>query len=101
MTDLVKGKDFDIIRYPVNTEESNIILEKQNAYTFVVDKRASKPEIKKAFERVFGVKVLSVHTIVRKGKRKVFRGKIGKRIDEKRAIVRLAPDSKIDLGMGV
>lgn len=101
MTDLVKGKDFDIIRYPVNTEESNRIIEKQNAYTFVVSKKASKPEIKNAFERVFGVKVLSVHTMVRKGKSKVFRGKIGKRIDEKKAIVRLDPDSKIDLGMGV
>lgn len=101
MTGLVKGKDFDIIRYPVNTEESNRILEKQNAYTFVVCKRASKPEIKNAFEKVFGVKVLSVHTMIRKGKRKIFRGKVGKRMDEKRAIVRLAPDSKIDLGMGV
>lgn len=101
MTDVVKGKYFDIIRYPVNTEESNRIIEKQNAYTFIVSKKASKPEIKNAFEKVFGVKVLSVHTMVRKGKSKIFRGKIGKRIDEKRAIVRLAPDSKIDLGMGV
>ena len=101
MTDSVKGKDFDIIRYSVNTEESNRVLEKQNAYTFVVSRKASKPEIKNAFEKVFGVKVLSVHTMVRKGKQKIFRGTTGKRIDEKRAIVRLAPDSKIDLGMGV
>lgn len=101
MTIVVKGKDFDIIRYPINTEESNRILEQKNAYTFVVDKKASKPEIKNAFERVFGVAVLSVHTMIRKGKRKSFRGKIGRRSDEKRAIVRLAPDSKIDLGMGV
>lgn len=101
MTTVVKGKDFDIIRYPINTEESNRILEQKNAYTFVVDKKASKPEIKNAFERVFGVTVLSVHTMIRKGKRKSFRGKIGRRSDEKRAIVRLAPDSKIDLGMGV
>lgn len=101
MTTVVKGKYFDIIRYPINTEESNRVLEQKNAYTFVVDKKASKPEIKNAFEKVFGVKVLSVHTMIRKGKRKAFRGKIGKRADEKRAIVRLAPDSKIDLGMGV
>ena len=97
----VRAKHFDIIRYPVNTEQSTALQEKQNAYTFVVDKRSTKPEIKQAIESVFGVKVVSVNTLVRKGKVKVFRGRLGKRADEKRAIVRLAPGEKIDLGMGI
>ena len=101
MMEKAKGRDFDIIRYPVNTEESNKQLEKYNAYTFVVDMKATKPGIKKAIERVFGVKVISINTMIRKGKVKVFRGKTGKRADEKRAIIRLASGEKIDLGMGV
>ena len=94
-----RARDFDIIRYPVNTEKSTLIKEQHNAYTFVVDKKSTKPEIKQAIERVFGVKVLSVNTLIRKGKVKMFRGKPGKRSDEKRAIVRLAPGEKIDLGI--
>lgn len=97
----VIGKQFDVIRYPVNTEESNRVLSANNAYTFIVDIKASKPEIKDAIESIFNVKVVSVNTMIRKGKRKVFKGRIGKRADVKRAIVRLEPGNKIELGMGV
>lgn len=95
------GKHFDIIRCPVNTEASNKVLSANNAYTFVVDMKANKPEIKQAIEGIFDVKVVSVKTMIRKGKRKVFKGRIGRRADIKRAIVRLAPENKIELGMGV
>ena len=97
----VKLKDFDIIRYPVNTEQSTLLREKYNSYTFIVDKKSSKPEIKQAVERVFGVTVLSIKTMIRKGKLKLYKGKIGRRVAEKRAIVRLVPDNKIDLGMEI
>lgn len=98
---MMRARYFDIIRYPVNTEASNQAISNSNSYTFIVDKKASKAEIKQAIENVFDVKVVAVNTMIRKGKRKVFRGKEGKRSDEKRAMVKLAVDSKIDLGTGV
>ena len=103
MTDKVKAtfKDYDIIRYPVLTEKSTKILETSNAYVFVVDKFATKPEIKDAIERVFGVKVKAVNTLVTKGKNKLFRGKPGRRSDFKKAIITLESGNKIDLGVGV
>ncbi|MDR0942130.1 MAG: 50S ribosomal protein L23 [Holosporales bacterium] len=103
MSETVKAtfRDYDIIRHPLMTEKSTMILEKANAYVFVVDKFATKPEIKNAVERVFGVKVFSVNTILNKGKNKVFRGRRGRRSDFKKAIVRLAEGNKIDLGVGV
>ncbi|MDR3031097.1 MAG: 50S ribosomal protein L23 [Holosporales bacterium] len=103
MTDKVKAsfKDYDTIRYPLMTEKSTKLLESSNSYVFVVDKMATKPEIKQAVQRVFGVKVKSVNTILMRGKNKIFRGKPGKRADFKKAIVRLESREKIDLGVGV
>jgi large subunit ribosomal protein L23 len=99
--DAARSVDFDIIRYPLMTEKSTKILELSNAYVFVVDSSATKSDVKCAVERVFDVKVESVNTIVVKGKRKIFKGKRGKRADFKKAIVRLNVDSKIELGIGV
>ncbi len=58
-------------------------------YVFVVDKRANKPEVKKAVESIFGVEVESVNIINTKGKTKIFRGYKGKRPSLKKAIVTL------------
>lgn len=103
MAEAIKAtfRDYDIIRYPLMTEKSTKLLGDSNSYVFIVDKSASKPEIKNAIERVFGAKVLSVNTMVSKGKNKIFRGKPGKRSDFKKAIVKLETNSKIDLGVGV
>ena len=103
MTDKVKAtfRDYDIIRHPVMTEKSTKILETSNAYVFVVDISATKGEIKNAIERVFGVKVVSVNTLINKGKTKTFKGRLGRRADFKKAIVRLESGNKIDLGVGV
>ncbi|MDR0640694.1 MAG: 50S ribosomal protein L23 [Holosporales bacterium] len=95
------SKDFDIVRYPVLTEKSTKILEVANAYVFVVKKSSTKIEIKNAIERIFDVKVESVNTLVVKGKKKVFRGVLGRRADYKKAIVRLDSGDKIELGVGV
>jgi large subunit ribosomal protein L23 len=92
--------DYDLIRYPVMTEKSTKILNDSNAYVFVVEKNANKPGIKRAVERIFGVKVKSVNTIVVKGKRKVFRGRLGRRSDFKKAIVKLNDGDRIDLVVG-
>ncbi len=89
-----------VITRPVITEKATIGAE-NNQYTFKVAIDATKPEIKAAVEKMFGVKVKSVNTLVNKGKVKRFRGKMGKRSDWKKAIVRLADGQTIDVDMGV
>ena len=83
----------DILLAPVVSEKSYGLLEERQ-YTFVVAPDANKTEIKIAVEKVFGVKVLSVNTLNRPGKRKRSRTGYGKRKDTKRAIVTLSPESK-------
>lgn len=87
----------DIILAPVVSEKSYDLIEEQNAYTFEVDPRANKEAIRDAVEEVFDVKVLRVNTMNRKGKRKRYGYKYGKRKDVKRAVVTLAPGNSIDL----
>ncbi|AUS79163.1 50S ribosomal protein L23 [Actinoalloteichus sp. AHMU CJ021] len=83
----------DILVAPVISEKSYGLLEEKK-YTFVVSPSANKTEIKIAVEKVFGVKVTTVNTLNRNGKRKRTRTGFGKRKDTKRAIVTLHPDSK-------
>lgn len=83
----------DIILKPVISEKSYGLLE-QSQYTFLVDPRSNKTEIKIAIEQIFDVEVASVNTINRNGKRKRTRTGFGKRKDTKRAIVTLTPESK-------
>ena len=83
----------DILLAPVISEKSYGLLE-ENKYTFMVAPGANKTQIKIAVEKVFGVKVVSVNTINRQGKRKRTRTGFGKRKDTKRAIVTLSADSK-------
>ena len=78
----------DILISPVVSEKSYGLLD-QGKYTFVVDPRANKTEIKIAVEKVFGVKVDTVHTLNRRGKTRRTRFGLGKRKDTKRAIVTL------------
>lgn len=91
----------DVILEPVVSEKSYALLE-QGVYTFKVHPDASKPEIHDAVEAIFGVKVVKVNTLNRRGKRKRNRrtGTWGKRPDTKRAIVTLAPGERIDLFEG-
>lgn len=78
----------DILLSPVVSEKSYALLD-QGKYTFVVDPRSNKSEIKRAVESIFGVKVESVHTLNRPGKTRRTRFGTGKRKDTKRAIVTL------------
>jgi len=87
----------DIILAPVVSEKSYELIEDLNAYTFEVDPRSNKEEIRDAIEAIFEVKVLRVNTMNRKGKRKRQGYKIGKRKDIKRAVVTLAEGDSIDL----
>lgn len=86
----------DIIIAPVVSEKSYGLLD-ENKYTFVVRPDANKTQIKQAVEAVFGVKVTSVNTLNRQGKRKRTRFGHGKRKDTKRAIVSLAEGERIDI----
>ena len=72
-----------------------------NQVTFRVSIDASKPEIKKAVEGLFEVKVKSVNTIRMKGKVKRFKGYRGKRVNWKKAIVSLQEGETIDVMGGV
>ena len=87
----------EIIRRPLVTEKSAQQKEAKNQYVFEVQKDVNKIEIQRAVEQLFKVKVLSVNTILRKGKTKTFRGMRGKQQDVKKAIVRLAEGDKIDV----
>ena len=86
----------EILLKPVVSEKAFSLLN-QNKYTFLVDPRSNKTEIKIAVEKVFGVKVLSVNTMNREGKRKRLKVGFGKRNDTKRAIVQLAPGDSIEI----
>ena len=84
---------YDIIIKPVVTERSMENMESKR-YTFKVDTRANKSEIKKAVETIFGVKVKQVNTMNITGKKKRMGANVGNRPDWKKAIVTLTEDSK-------
>ena len=88
----------DIIIAPVVSEKSYALIE-QGVYTFKVDPKASKPEIRDAVESIWGVEVLKVNTLNRNGKRKRNRrtGGFGTKSGQKRALVTLAEGDSIDL----
>ena len=87
----------DILIKPIITEKMTAQGEKLGRFGFYVAKDANKTQIKQAVESVFGVKVTSVNTINRQGKRKRTRFGYGKRKDTKRAIVSLAEGERIDI----
>lgn len=91
---------FDVIRAPVITEKSTMASE-HNQFTFKVANEATKQDIKIAVEKLYKVKVESVNTLTLKGKVKRFKGRLGKRNDVKKAIVRLAKGQTIDMSAGL
>jgi large subunit ribosomal protein L23 len=82
----------DIIIAPVVSEKSYSLID-DGKYTFLVDPRANKTEIKLAIEKIFSVKVATVNTLNRTGKTRRTRFGTGKRKDTKRAIVTLKSGS--------
>lgn len=83
----------DIIKRPVITERTTDQMADKK-YTFEVDMRANKTEIKNAVEKIFEARVMKVNTMIVKGKPKRFGRYFGYRPDRKKAIVKLTPDSK-------
>ena len=86
----------DVLLAPVISEKSYGLLD-ANKYTFLVRTDANKTQIKIAVEQVFGVRVTSVNTLNRSGKRKRSRRGFGQRNNTKRAIVSLAAGDRIDI----
>ena len=89
----------DVIVRPIVSEKSYAGIER-NSYTFLVDPRANKTEIKEAIQRIWDVRVTSVNTLKRRGKVKRRGWTRGRRPDEKRAIVTLAEGDRIEIFEG-
>jgi large subunit ribosomal protein L23 len=93
-------RHYDVIVSPVITEKATMASE-YNKVVFRVAKNATKPEIKAAVEKLFDVKVTAVNTLVRKGKVKRFKGRLGQQSDVKKAVVTLAEGHMIDVTTGL
>ncbi|MDR0484128.1 MAG: 50S ribosomal protein L23 [Alphaproteobacteria bacterium] len=95
-----KERLFEVIRNPIITEKTTL-LSGDSKIVFAVAPTANKKEIKEAVEFLFKVKVEAVNTINQNGKLKMFKGKLGKRKNYRKAIVTLAKGQTIDLASGV
>ena len=94
-----------IIKRPVVTEKATMLTERHNQYAFEVDRRANKHEIRRAVEELFGVEVIGLQVMNKRGKKRrmgMRYRKEGRTASWKKAIVTLPPDQTIDLlGEGV
>lgn len=87
-----------VLRYPVVSEKTYALMNR-NVYVFVVDRQATKIDVRHAVEQTFDVRVDRVNTLNRRGKatRNRRTNQPGRRADTKRAFVTLHPGDKIDL----
>jgi Ribosomal protein L23 len=92
---------YHIIRRALITEKSTIAKDESNKYIFEVDRRANKIEVAKALEKLFKVKVLDVHVMNVTGKKKRVGRILGEKRSWKKAVVTLAPGSRIEIHEGV
>jgi large subunit ribosomal protein L23 len=93
-------RHYDVLISPVITEKATTASE-HNKIVFKVARAATKPQIKEAVEKLFDVKVKSVNTLIRKGKVKAFKNRIGEQQSTKRAIVTLEEGHRIDVTTGL
>lgn len=96
----VQEKAYQVLVAPLVTEKSSRLAEDGNVMVFEVTRTASKPQIKRAVEGLFGVDVRAVSTVRVKGKTKRFGRRLGRRSDWKKAYVRLAEGQDIDFTAG-
>jgi large subunit ribosomal protein L23 len=92
---------YEVLKRPIDTEKSRILAKYYNQYTFEVDRRANKMQVKEAVEKIFDVKVVGVNIVNipakygRYGRRRVKR-----KPAKKKAIVTLAPGHSIGIFEG-
>jgi large subunit ribosomal protein L23 len=93
---------YEVVKRPVTTEKSGILSDYYDQYTFEVDRRANKHQIKEAIETIFEVDVVSVRTMIMPSKRGRFgRRRVVRKPAWKKAVVRLAPGQEIQFFEGV
>jgi len=92
---------YEILRRPIVTEKSGFQSDNLHRYTFDVDVRANKQQIKDAVERVFDVQVLAVNVVNVRGKRRRWGRLVGRTKHWKKAIVTLSPGQTIQFFEGV
>lgn len=91
---------YHIVRRALITEKSTVAKD-ENKYVFEVDRRANKIEVAKAVEKLFKVKVINVHVMNVTGKKKRIGRILGEKRSWKKAVVTLAPGSRIEIHEGV
>ena len=89
---------YQIVKRPLHNEKSVKDSEDSNAYHFEVAVDATKDQVKKAVEKIFEVKVIDVRTMMKRGKKRRYRYKMGTTRSWKKAIVKLVEGDTIDLG---
>jgi large subunit ribosomal protein L23 len=89
--------DHNVIVRPIITEQSTHFASVRNAYSFEVNRKANKTQIRNAIERLYNVKVTDIRTANRKGKPRRRGRMMGQTANWKKAVVVLAEDNKIDL----
>ena len=94
-----KERLMETLRSPVISEKSTLAADANRQFVFEVAPDSTKPEIRKAVEMMFDVKVDSVRVVNVKGKVKRSGHKLGRRKDTRKAYVRLAPGNDIDFGV--
>ncbi len=92
---------YEVLRRPVVTEKSSRQADELNQYTFEVDPRANKIQVKQAVEEAFGVTVLKVNIMRMPGKTRRFGRRLIRTPAWKKAVVTLAPGDRIELFEGV
>jgi large subunit ribosomal protein L23 len=93
---MISEKIYKVIIAPISTEKSEISAQIANAYSFKVERTATKDEISQAVSAIFNVNVVKVHTSNVQGKQKRFGNRSGKRSDWKKAFVKLIPGQTIN-----
>ena len=87
---------YQVIKRPLVTEKNTGQKEAFNQFSFEVDRRANRSEVKEAVEKLFKVKVLRVNLMQMEGKKKKVGRFLGQKSDWKKALVRLAPGEMIE-----
>lgn len=92
---------YEVLKRPILTEKSNYQADALHRYTFEVDRRANKHQVREAVETIFKVSVLDVNMMTVRGKQRRLGRRIGRTSDWKKAIVTLAPGQSISFFEGV
>ena len=86
-----------VLKKPLLSEKSTFAMNERKQYSFVVDPRASKPEIKAAIEAIYKVRVERINTVIQKHRARRLKYGVSKPAPTKKAIVRLHPEDSIEL----